>query len=206
MKLEVGDIKMDSESGIQIGAVRHSNSQSSQVAHSTFTHLPPERVDEPISKSVLGAMVVMALVALAAMLLLVAGHPLAAALLFFGFQLPTGWFVLTTRAKAAADQKLRAEHELFAQDAQRLLETFAETSSPKSISRIQEELSLTEDRTLQLVSTMLQANTLEEDVDIESGRFVYRPSTEFNIDPDQLSATDRLTQTQSQRAIAKERS
>jgi len=110
------------------------------------------------------------------------------------------------RAKAAADQKLRAEHELIAQDAQRLLKTFAEVSSPKSISEIQQELSLTEDRTLQLVSTMLQANTLEEDVDIESGRFVYRPATEWQFDPDQLSATDRLAQTQSQRALAKEHS
>jgi len=84
MKLEVGDIKMDSDGGIQIGAAVKSNSQPSHVAHSIFTQLPPERrVDEPISKSVLLAMVVMALVALAAMLLLVAGHPLAAALLFW---------------------------------------------------------------------------------------------------------------------------
>ncbi len=208
MKLEIGDIKMDSESGIQIGASHPSHlSPQNQVVYVTAPHPTNLRIpgNDTFPITIWFAAGGMAVVGIVCLLLVLAGQPwwLAFAI-FLGVQIPTGWFVLTQRAKAAAEIRDQMTRASLAREQERLLEVFAQTSTPMTVSQLRKDLLLPEDQILELVSSMVLAGELDEDVDLETGHFVYLPATKIVFDADHTSAVERFATTQQQRAITKD--
>ncbi|MEZ4462910.1 MAG: hypothetical protein R3E66_24915 [bacterium] len=203
MKLELGDIKMDSESGIQVGP------SARQVVHAIPTQPPKSDVHEiatmPWSNAMVAPILGIALVALLALLMVLAGQPAwLAATLLLTLQIPLAGLFLWARSKNAAAHRAALAHASWAQDTKRLLEVFSHSPTPKTVTQLCGILSLPEARVLELVTALLGSDELDEDVDLESGQFVYRAVEKFTLGTDHQSAAERLQQTQRQLAIPME--
>lgn len=205
MKLQLGNIKMDSESGIEFGVTNTDSRQITRVGGELDPH-PLEtsiEADPPFEGLSLLSLAPVALVGCA--FLIVAFFLLPwwlTVILFIALQATTAWFVLTTRAKAMAKTRTRREADLFAEDRARLLKLLAQ-AQPQTVSQICECLNMSVERALHLVNVLLRQQEIEEDIDVESGHFIYRATEKFYIDADHMSAAERLEQIQ-QSGIPKE--
>ncbi len=206
MKLELGEIKMDSESGVQIGTTECSGRRiivqvvDPQPVPQTMSHpnqIWPAAMIVPVLAT--------AVFAVLAVLLFLSGQPIwLVAFLYFTLQIPATAFFLSARSRAAAVQQAHTALESFTKDQMRLREFLAKPQGSQTISQICRQLALPENRAVELVHSLLTSQQVEEDVDLETGHFVYRTAEKIQIDPDHKSAAERIEKTQKQQKVTKE--
>jgi len=210
MKLELGDIKMDSEGSIQIGhaaGVVHAEQRCTQNRQIMTEAAEFPRKGWPLV-SIAAHGVVTLLLGLIAFVMVLNGQPLWLILsVFFALQIPTAarvMWALWNKDHQGNMQGIQSTPDKVANDQKRLLEHFALHPESKTVSEIQNALAWSEDTALEVIHNLLVSQELDEDVDLDTGRFVYRKAEKFYIEPDHTSATERFHQTQEQRAISKE--
>ncbi len=210
MKLELGDIKMDSEGGIQIGSVATGPGIQAVQAHTQNHQRTNESVGFPYQGRAMVAIaahgIVLLLSGLGALTMFLNGQPLGLTLaVFFALQIPSAAGVMWVAwNRPQPVQASRSVPDKVASDQKRLLEFFAQHPESKTVSEIQNALAWSDETALEVVHNLLLSQELDEDVDLESGRFIYRKAEKFYLEADHVSASERFHETQEQRAILKE--
>lgn len=196
MKLEIGDIKMDSDGGVNIRA-------STASVHTHPAQAQPV-VKEPESPIVLStslatyAFVNTAIAFAAAFTLIFAGVPWPwVGVTMLAVQVPLALWTVRRHAEINAQRLL--------DDDQTSLLQHLQHASSLTVSQLQKRTNLPELRALEVVDSLLKSGAIEEDVDVETGHFIYRLSADQPVHPDQRSASERLSNTRKQRAITQEK-
>ena len=187
MKLEVGDIKMDSEAGIRF--------TTSQQTLPTTTK-PPEQTLEASERSTLTARraLLTALViggALMSMLTLLVALGELPLLLLIGWGLIAMLaFAVVTGRKRSEDHAPTSpplEHGVERERARRLLRLL-DTSSPMDVRALTEATGWSEEAVLTGLVFLLERELVEEDVDLETGHFCYARSQHVRFDFEEREA------------------
>lgn len=150
--------------------------------------------------------IILLLLGLNALTMFLNGQPLWLTLtVFFALQIPSAAGVMWAAWNRPHPVRAsRSEPDKLASDQKRLLEHFAMHPESKTVSEIQNALAWFDETALVVVHNLLLSQDLDEDVDLESGRFIYRKAEKFFIEADHVSASERFHETQEQRAILKE--
>lgn len=187
MKLEVGDIKMDSEAGISF--------TTSQQTLPTTTK-PPEQTLEASERSTLTARraLLTALViggALMSMLTLLVALGELPLLLLIGWGLIAMLaFAVVTGRKRSEDHAPTSpprEHGVERERARRLLRLL-DTSSLMDVRTLTEATGWSEEAVLTGLVFLLERELVEEDVDLETGHFCYARSQHVRFDFEEREA------------------
>ena len=189
MKLEVGDIKMDSDAGISF-----TQQQRTPVTHTPSLDPPHSEAGEDRStatrRGLLYALVISGalmsalttLVALGALSpLLLLGWGLIAALALVT--------LMTGRVRAAQRERVSSENggEVERERARRLLRLL-DAMAPMDVRALTEETGWSEEAVLSGLVFLLERELVEEDVDLETGHFCYARSHHVRFDFEEREA------------------
>ena len=202
---------MDSETGITFGEMSTDSRSVSQVSHQTALMPLQAAQTEPPRASLL-YMVMVTHVGLST--LGAAGMAIAAAAINIAFIIPALVMALPIPMTAlllpiirrdldASKQKQSHQHSV-SQSMLTLLEHLQQADKSLTVSQIQKQLGWGEERTLEAVHELLSSQSIEEDLDIEEGHYLYRSAEQFQLEADATSASQRYLKTQRQLAITKQ--
>lgn len=176
MKLELNDIRMDSESGIQIGEARKASLDIETLEQGPQTHTI-------VAAGFVG------LTALGSGALVLLGGPIwLGVALVLGAQIGAGVWLYSQR-NSHVDRIINEAKTTALEAAKARLEAYLDQD--RTVSEICRDLGRNEVHALWVITSLLEANEIEEDVDLETGHFVYRKPVTLAIEADHISAAER---------------